>query len=256
MKRKIRIAALLITGALAIASLVGCTEGTSSKDGSQDYGSAAKDDSISTYIAQIEHYEELIKDLEKDLLNEKEENYIKTAEYRQKIAELEKSILLLSDKSDTEASSQGGLVLENQGDYSDDRKEESDEIKPPAQLSTSFHFSTATVEGGCVVNGYGGNATELVIPSEINGTRVVGIGEAAFKDSGITKLTLPDTVTDIDWFAFSNCKSLREIYIPSSVTFIGHGAFDGCSQDLVIVCEPGSYAEAYAISWGIAHSHP
>ena len=87
MKRKVKTATLFITAALASVSMLGCTTGTSLSD-----DTSAKlptdQDLISTYTAQIEHYEELIRDLEDRLLYVKEENYITTAEYKSKIQEL------------------------------------------------------------------------------------------------------------------------------------------------------------------------
>ena len=38
------------------------------------------------------------------------------------------------------------------------------------------------------------------------------------------------TVTSIDANVFSNCNSLKEVNIPSSVTVIGYGAFSGCTN--------------------------
>lgn len=40
--------------------------------------------------------------------------------------------------------------------------------------------------------------------------------------------SIPDGVTSIEDFAFSNCSSLTSIIIPDSVTSIGHYAFYGC----------------------------
>jgi len=40
---------------------------------------------------------------------------------------------------------------------------------------------------------------------------------------------IPDSVTSIDDYAFSNCSSLKTITIPSSVTRIGEGAFLKCT---------------------------
>ena len=66
------------------------------------------------------------------------------------------------------------------------------------------------------------NASELVIPEEIQGYTVVAIGEGAFVGcTSLTNVTIPDSVTRIGEGAFAGCMMLRVIYIPSAVTTIG-----------------------------------
>ena len=48
--------------------------------------------------------------------------------------------------------------------------------------------------------------------------------------SGCKNTIIPNSVTTIDTYAFSNCSSLTSITIPNSVTAIGTQAFDGCSS--------------------------
>ena len=57
---------------------------------------------------------------------------------------------------------------------------------------------------------------------------VTGIGDGSFYHCGMTNLTLPDTVTHIDAWAFCECASLTAISGIGSVKEIGQGAFDGC----------------------------
>ena len=58
----------------------------------------------------------------------------------------------------------------------------------------------------------------------------MSIGEYAFKGcSGLTELTLPNSVTSIEWSAFWGCSGLTELTLPNSVTSIGWSAFWGCS---------------------------
>ena len=75
---------------------------------------------------------------------------------------------------------------------------------------------------------YLGNATELTLPADCEGETYV-IGESAFdKCSGITSVTIPNSVTSIGDYAFRNCSGLTSIEIPNSVTSIGDYAFYWC----------------------------
>ena len=68
------------------------------------------------------------------------------------------------------------------------------------------------------------------IPIEIDGKFVTSIGKEAFSNcTGLTEITIPDSVTSIEDYAFSNCTSLTEITIPDSVTSIGERAFYYCT---------------------------
>ena len=69
------------------------------------------------------------------------------------------------------------------------------------------------------------------IPIEIDGKFVTSIGkEAFFNCTGLTEITIPDSVTSIGGRAFSGCTSLTEITIPDSVTSIESGTFFGCTS--------------------------
>lgn len=66
----------------------------------------------------------------------------------------------------------------------------------------------------------------IVIPQAYNGKAVTQIAESAFSNcSGLTGITVPDSVTKIHRYAFKNCTSLSDIAIPDGITYIGDDAF-------------------------------
>ena len=238
---KIRLAALLISGATVCAALTGCATTPKSTATNQNESSATPQTDTSSLLLQIEHYEEIINDLEERLLSEKEANYIIVGAYKQTIAELETNIELLNKKIDI-------LSKPNQQESSIPELKEQVALTPNTNNNqTSSEF----VCNGNVIAQYKGAEGTIRIPDNINGTIITQIGEGAFTNCNAEKIIIPGTIEYIDWFAFSGCKNLTEIYIPASVTSIAYGAFDGCSSFLVIKCPKGSYAEAYARSWGI-----
>lgn len=77
---------------------------------------------------------------------------------------------------------------------------------------------------------YNGAAADVTIPSRYKGKPVTTIGHAAFFNSAVTSVTIPDSVTSISDDAFVNCPQLTNISIPNSVTYIGFFAFGSCTS--------------------------
>ena len=75
-----------------------------------------------------------------------------------------------------------------------------------------------------------GTAADVTIPSCYKGKPVTAINNAAFPNSAVTSVTIPDSITSIPDAAFVNCSNLTNISIPNSVTYIGFSAFDGCAS--------------------------
>ena len=78
-------------------------------------------------------------------------------------------------------------------------------------------------------------ATEIHIPSQIDYGHytydVTSIGERAFDGcSGLTSISIPNSVTSIGKRAFFQCDSLASIAIPNGVINIGEAAFFECSS--------------------------
>ena len=75
---------------------------------------------------------------------------------------------------------------------------------------------------------------EVVIPDSVtySGTRysVKSIESSAFRGcTGLTSVTIGNSVTSIGWYALDGCTGLTSVTIPNSVTSIGNYAFSGCN---------------------------
>ena len=96
---------------------------------------------------------------------------------------------------------------------------------------------------------------EVAIPSNVifleNSFVVTYISGSAFSVcSGLTSVTIPNSVTNIAAYAFEYCNRLTSITIPNSVTSIGYGVFNSCNK-LTSIAIPNSVTSIrnYAF-WG------
>ena len=85
---------------------------------------------------------------------------------------------------------------------------------------------------------YNGGGTDVVIPSEINGKKVVAIADYAFTTNGITPTSINNTKKAMPSYLYSGNKAsihklwtnetglgITSVVIPNTVTSIGDGAF-------------------------------
>lgn len=93
-----------------------------------------------------------------------------------------------------------------------------------------FDFKFILNDTAVIVIRYKGTAADVTIPSRYKGKPVTMIDHAAFHDSAVTSVTIPDSVTSIPDYAFAYCSNLTNISIPNSVTFIGFSAFNSCTS--------------------------
>lgn len=98
---------------------------------------------------------------------------------------------------------------------------------PDTPESSFCYFES---RGEIVITHYKGTFPRVKIPSQIDGKPVTAIGTAAFIDSDITHVVIPDTVFYISARAFDGCSSLRSVEVPESVSSIGDYAFKGCTS--------------------------
>ncbi len=91
-------------------------------------------------------------------------------------------------------------------------------------------------DGEAIIDGYTRQPNDdLVIPGELDGYPVTGIGDSAFERLNITSLTIPDSVNRIGDYAFFECSWLAEVTIPASVIRMGWNPFARCGLQSIRV---------------------
>lgn len=112
-------------------------------------------------------------------------------------------------------------------------------------------FTYEEIENGVRITGYDEQyGSEVTVPSEIDGNEVIEIGEKAFASSNeIVSISLPDTVTVIEDYAFAWCESLEEVTLSEGLYSIGESAFL-CDYELsdIVIPEGVTKIEAYTFS--------
>lgn len=114
----------------------------------------------------------------------------------------------------------------------------------------TYSFNDSDMTGTVTGIGTATDATELIIPQEVNGYAITAIGKNAFLDnSTIEKLVLPEGIKIIGAYAFKNCSNLAQIDFPSSLESISTYAFADCTSLTAIEVKEGTKSiSSYAFS--------
>ena len=80
------------------------------------------------------------------------------------------------------------------------------------------------------ITGAGPCEGQLVIPGDIDGYVVYGIGKKAFLGSHITAVVIPGSVREMEDWAFAQCAALKNVFFESETAecTLGKGVFDDC----------------------------
>ena len=95
-------------------------------------------------------------------------------------------------------------------------------------------------DGTACITSYLGDATELTIPTVLDGYQVSQIGPVALSNlPRLEAVRIPEGVTAIGTRAFLDCFSLRSVKLPEGLQSIGREAFFGCDSLLEVTLPEG-----------------
>ncbi len=102
-----------------------------------------------------------------------------------------------------------------------------------------YQYDADDYDKEAIITGYTGSGGDIVIPSSINGYKVVKIEDGAFVAKNITSVSIPASVETIGNEAFAGCLDLVSVTLSEGLQSIGAGAFADCA-DLSSITIPSS----------------
>ena len=100
-------------------------------------------------------------------------------------------------------------------------------------------FEYCQYENGIKYVRYGSREINAVIPAQINGFPIRSIGDRAFYKSGITSVSISDSVVNLSTNVFLRCCNLRNVKMSDNIKLIDISAFAICTA-LEEICIPES----------------
>ena len=94
--------------------------------------------------------------------------------------------------------------------------------------ASDFEYDLNGDGTGVVICKYKGQRKDVVIPSSIEDIPVVELDVRAFSGTDIVSVVIPNSVTDIGFYCFANCRYLQKALLPNTLTFLNLGVFQRC----------------------------
>ena len=110
---------------------------------------------------------------------------------------------------------------------------ENDDVKviKAFKIERLFDYHYEFNDTGITITEYGGKERNVVVPEQIDGFDVTGIGIRAFAGTNILSVVIPESVTMIDIYTFLNCEKLKSVVIKGhDFELAGNSPFTGCTS--------------------------
>lgn len=77
---------------------------------------------------------------------------------------------------------------------------------------------------------YTGSSKDIVIPETYNNYKITVIGKSVFNGSDIKSVTMPDTIKEVQDYAFSSCPELTNVKFSNNLQVFGNSVFFNCPK--------------------------
>ena len=243
---KNRVLSWVAAGALCLSAvsvcLTSCQLVKHQETPSEGTASAEKD----AYDAKILYYQTQVQNLTAQLGEMEQQFYVLRDDYMNQLKQLEEQLAAQEKPLDPPPPTEETTKPEAQPEENETPSKDTGEI----QLCEY----TYRLEGKfAILTAYLGSERDVIVPAAVDGYLVIGLGDRVFADCDVRSVTLPQTLERMGWFTFYQCKNLEKVVLPAGLSNIGYASFDGCSRSLCLYVADGSYAEQYAISFGIPY---
>ena len=121
------------------------------------------------------------------------------------------------------------------------------------EAASDFEYNIFT-ENLIEITSYKGSATDLTIPSKIDGYTVAGLGSGAFEDcTSLVSVKIPDTVEYINSNVFCGCSALKSIEVDANNSDYSseNGVLFNKKKDAIVAYPMGKEETSYVVPDGV-----
>ncbi len=102
-------------------------------------------------------------------------------------------------------------------------------VVPEPEIPTTYAYKLNADKTTITITKCTSSATDVIIPSSIDGYAVTGIDEKAFQNiTSMKTVSFPAGLKNIGQYAFEGCTALTTVVLPDSLINLGEYAFKGC----------------------------